>query len=62
MACVQLTITHLPIFQVEIVDNILKEEKQMKKRYQQQPHLWPEKQRERVKVLLQVSGTSMNMM
>lgn len=35
--------------QVEIVDNILKEEKQMKKRYQQQPHLWPEKQRERVK-------------
>lgn len=35
--------------QVEIVDNILKEEKQMKKRYQQQPQLWPEKQRERVK-------------
>lgn len=31
--------------QVEIVDNILKEEKQMKKRYQQQPQLWPEKQR-----------------
>lgn len=35
--------------QVEIVENILKEEKQMKKRYQQQPQLWPEKQRERVK-------------
>ncbi|XP_048581567.1 cilia- and flagella-associated protein 74 isoform X2 [Nematostella vectensis] len=31
--------------QVEIADNILKEEKQMKKRYQQQPQLWPEKQR-----------------
>ncbi|XP_073247249.1 cilia- and flagella-associated protein 74-like [Porites lutea] len=35
--------------QVEIVDNLLKEEKQMKKRYQQQPQLWPEKQRDRVK-------------
>lgn len=42
------------ILQVEIVDNILKEEKQMKKRYQQQPQLWPEKQRERVKVLWNV--------
>lgn len=42
--------------QVEIVDNILKEEKQMKKRYQQQPQLWPEKQRERVKVMCQVSS------
>ena len=38
------------ICQVEIVDNLLKEEKQMKKRYQQQPQLWPEKQRDRVKV------------
>lgn len=35
--------------QVEIADSIMKEEKQMKKRYQQQPHLWPDKQRERVK-------------
>ena len=26
----------------------------MKKRYQQQPQLWPEKQRERVKVMCQV--------
>ena len=39
------------ICQVEIVDNLLKEEKQMKKRYQQQPQLWPEKQRDRVKVI-----------
>ena len=41
---------HFMICQVEIVDNLLKEEKQMKKRYQQQPQLWPEKQRDRVKV------------
>lgn len=42
---------HFMICQVEIVDNLLKEEKQMKKRYQQQPQLWPEKQRDRVKVI-----------
>ena len=45
---------------VEIVDNILKEEKQMKKRYQQQPQLWPEKQRERVKVMCQVKYVSVS--
>jgi len=28
----------------------------MKKRYQQQPQLWPEKQRERVKVMCEVSS------
>lgn len=44
----------IQFLKVEIVDNILKEEKQMKKRYQQQPQLWPEKQRERVKVICQV--------
>lgn len=44
----------IQFLKVEIVDNILKEEKQMKKRYQQQPQLWPEKQRERVKVMCQV--------
>ena len=43
---------HFMICQVEIVDNLLKEEKQMKKRYQQQPQLWPEKQRDRVKVIV----------
>ena len=42
---------HFMICQVEIMDNLLKEEKQMKKRYQQQPQLWPEKQRDRVKVI-----------
>ncbi|KXJ04344.1 hypothetical protein AC249_AIPGENE19641, partial [Exaiptasia diaphana] len=36
--------------QIDIADHILKEEKQMKKRYQQQPQLWPDKQRERSKV------------
>ncbi|KXJ05546.1 hypothetical protein AC249_AIPGENE2420, partial [Exaiptasia diaphana] len=35
--------------QIDIADHILKEEKQMKKRYQQQPQLWPDKQRERSK-------------
>ncbi|XP_031553439.1 cilia- and flagella-associated protein 74-like, partial [Actinia tenebrosa] len=35
--------------QIEIAENILKEEKQLKKRYQQQPQLWPDKQRERSK-------------
>ena len=34
---------------IEIADKLLKEEKQMKKRYQQQPQLWPEK-RDRNKV------------
>ena len=45
---------------VEIVDNILKEEKKKKKRYQQQPQLWPEKQRERVKVMCQVKYVSVS--
>mgnify|MGYP001795056481 CR=1 FL=1 len=37
-------------WKVEIVNNILREERVMKKRHQQQPQLWPEKQRERSKV------------
>jgi hypothetical protein len=40
------------LFQIEIADKLLREEKQLKKRYQQQPQLWPEKQRDRNKVVV----------
>ncbi|CAB4013133.1 Hypothetical predicted protein [Paramuricea clavata] len=35
--------------QIEIADKLVREEKQMKKRYQQQPQLWTDKQRDRNK-------------
>jgi len=37
--------------EIEIVDKILSEEKQMKRRQQQQPQLWPDRQRDRAKRL-----------
>lgn len=36
--------------QIEIVDKIISEEKQMKRKQQQQPQLWPDRHRDRVKV------------
>ena len=34
------------------MDKILSEEKQVKRKQQQQPQLWPDRQRDRVKVLV----------